>query len=219
MVVIKKFNLFNESIRDYMKPKSEEEIDFALSKLSPTRKISKLMAHGMLDRLTDEEKKDYVLTRKTANEKISYIKKFGIDRLFSDEELINLLRQHTANHDEMRYGIEHNRIEIVRDAIKRDKSWKIGYRFFKEYDLYSTDEVQYAALSGYKGIVELLINHGYVTYHLLPYKIEGPVYSELVDVLGKIGYGDIRDLLLKKNVIIRKYPQTSFTNRIYSLSK
>ncbi len=217
---INKFNKANESVRDLMKPKSEEEISSTLDKLSPKRKLDKLIEYGMLDRMSDEELKEYALNRKTAYEKISAISVLKIDHLFTDEELIKILRQHTANHYEMTYGLVNNRIKIVEDGIKRGKSWGLGDYKLTKYGVRCVTEVEFAALKGYKDIVELLINHGYYAFNLIPgiSDIEDEfLYYELTDVLGKIGHSDIRDLLIEKNAIMNRSLNSSFTIRIYSL--
>jgi hypothetical protein len=127
----------------------------------------------------------------------------------------------------MTYGLIHNRIKIVEDAIKKKRSWSMSSYIFTQYGLYSTTELEFAALKGYKNIVELLIKHGYHAYNIIPSKAnidDNYVYYELTDVLGKIGYSDIRDLLIEKNAIIDRslkhtLNHSSFIIRIYSLPK
>jgi ankyrin repeat protein len=218
----KQINVLNESVRDLMKPKSEEEITSSLDKLSLKQKMDKLIDNGMLDRVSNEELKDYALSRKNAYEKILAISTLKIDHLFTDDELINILRQHTANQYEMTYGLVLNRIKIVEDAIKTRKHWGLGDYKLTEYGVRCVTEVEFAALKGYKDIVELLIKHGYHAYNLIPgiNVVEDEyLYYELTDVLKKIGHSDIADLLIEKNAIVNRLLDTSFTIRIYSLPK
>jgi len=45
--MITKYQLYNESIRDLMKPKSEEDIKKSLEDLNPTNKIKKGCEHNL----------------------------------------------------------------------------------------------------------------------------------------------------------------------------
>jgi hypothetical protein len=112
----------NESIRDLMKPKSEEEIRKNLGEMTPNEKnsIKKFIGidESIRDLMTPKSKEDIknVVDKMSKDKKWRYIKKYEISKLYTDDELRDIRNDFIE--DEYDFFIPVRSNESIRSLMK-----------------------------------------------------------------------------------------------------
>lgn len=121
--MIKKFTLFNESIRDKMTPKSDEDIKKALNKIKDSEEwLHRIYTNKFNKLYTIEEIKDRVKDIKTDN-MINILSEYNLIDKYSDKELTDMLSKLKWDLLETIYR---NNLEKLLNKTMKDKIKSLG---------------------------------------------------------------------------------------------
>lgn len=146
--MIVKFDTYNESVRDFLKPKPKEDIIASLGTLSPRKKYDKLITKGMANLLPKEEVKKLIkkyhtpefefaeifnhklkkyYTKKELKEILDDMRPYNkveqifyrkLQNLYTPEEIHDMIKELSPN-EKVILGIDNDMIDLVREGLKR----------------------------------------------------------------------------------------------------
>jgi hypothetical protein len=105
----------NESIRDFLKPKSEEDIKNILNQSSSDKKLEYIFKYNFKHLISDEEIKN-ILNQLSNEKKLDCIFKYNLKYLISNEEIKNILN-YLSPIKKLLKGIEYKSIDLVKYAF------------------------------------------------------------------------------------------------------
>lgn len=161
---------YNESIKDYLKPKPIDGVLKKLEKMDKKEKLEYINRYKLWDVLPNELVRS-LLKHYTKDNKLTMIEIHDIDRCYTDEELIDFYKNKRFPESDMyfgllEFGVKHKRIGIVKHSLDNgvdvNKEYKIiSYKNYGGHnqDFIETDKIlEFASFMGDIDIVKLLLD-------------------------------------------------------------